>query len=147
MNTLQKSGGAYGTTAPVGNPLNVTHAGGDCCGPATPARGVTRFVPAWLGGSRGMIVAAVAIVGAGLALGWPTVVALGVAPILLSVLPCAVMCALGLCMMGKGRQANPPQGFAFQAPPEDRTTALASAGEAALAPSPNAFGREPARLS
>jgi hypothetical protein len=47
---------------------------------------------------------AVAIAGGGAALGWPWLVAVGAAPIILSVLPCAVMCALGLCMMGKHGQ-------------------------------------------
>ena len=33
--------------------------------------------------------------------GWGWLVAAGLAPILLSTLPCLVMCALGLCMMGR----------------------------------------------
>ena len=39
--------------------------------------------------------------GGGLALGgWGWLVAAGLAPIILSLLPCLVMCGLGLCMMG-----------------------------------------------
>jgi hypothetical protein len=42
-----------------------------------------------------MIVLAVVI---GAALNWSWLVAVGIAPLLLTVLPCAVMCGLGLCM-------------------------------------------------
>ncbi|WP_128943312.1 hypothetical protein [Bradyrhizobium zhanjiangense] len=35
---------------------------------------------------------------AGTAFGWNWLVAAGIAPVLLSVLPCLVMCGLGLCM-------------------------------------------------
>lgn len=54
----------------------------------------------WLSGRRGML-----IVGGGLALGgvgfgWSWLVAAGIAPIILGVLPCVAMCALGLCMKG-----------------------------------------------
>ncbi len=53
-------------------------------------------------GTLGFIILAAVIVAAGLALNWNWVVAIGLAPILLAALPCAVMCALGLCMMPKG---------------------------------------------
>ena len=39
------------------------------------------------------------IIGAGLYLNWPAVVALGLAPFILTFAPCALMCALGLCAM------------------------------------------------
>jgi hypothetical protein len=52
-------------------------------------------------GTRGLIILAAAMVAAGLALNWSWVVAIGLAPILLAALPCAAMCALGLCMMPK----------------------------------------------
>jgi len=61
---------------------------------------------------------------AGLALGWDWIVAAGMAPLVVSVLPCVAMCALGLCAMrgnakpchggdkaepkAADRQANPP---------------------------------------
>lgn len=51
-----------------------------------------------LGGQRGLLaIAAVALV-AGIALNWSWLVAAGIAPLLLSALPCVAMCALGLCM-------------------------------------------------
>jgi hypothetical protein len=64
---------------------------------------LSKFVPAWLGGRRAAILGAVAVAGGGMALGWPWLVAIGAAPLLLSLLPCAIMCGLGLCMMGKGK--------------------------------------------
>lgn len=55
-----------------------------------------------LGGRRGLILLAVAVLGAGAALNWGWLVAIGVAPILLALAPCAVMCAVGLCAMKGG---------------------------------------------
>lgn len=57
----------------------------------------------WLGGRRGLVILAIVVLGAGLWLNWGWLVSLGIAPLILSVLPCAAMCALGLCMHGKGR--------------------------------------------
>lgn len=52
----------------------------------------------YLGDRRGLIAAGAVIAIAGLAFNWTWLVAVGVAPLLLSVLPCVAMCALGLCM-------------------------------------------------
>ncbi|QND64685.1 hypothetical protein HB777_12855 [Mesorhizobium loti] len=52
----------------------------------------------YLGGRRGQIAAGAVIAIAGLAFNWTWLVAAGIAPLLLSVLPCVAMCALGLCM-------------------------------------------------
>lgn len=73
------------------------------------------YLPTWLRGSRGITLGAVALAVGGAALGWPWLVALGVAPILLSLAPCAVMCALGLCMMGKGSKSTASQDATTQA--------------------------------
>ena len=48
------------------------------------------------------ITLALAAVGLGLFFGWGWLVAVGVAPLLISAAPCVLMCALGLCMMRKG---------------------------------------------
>lgn len=57
----------------------------------------------YLGRRRVLVPAAMAIVGGGLLLNWNWLVAAGVAPLLLIVLPCGAMCALGMCMKhGKG---------------------------------------------
>ena len=45
-----------------------------------------------------LVAAALAIVTAGIAMNWSALVAAGIAPLIISALPCAVMCALGLCM-------------------------------------------------
>ena len=53
------------------------------------------------------------IIGAGLYLNWPAVAALGLAPLILTFAPCAVMCALGLCAMSARKNMaggkRPPQ--------------------------------------
>ena len=57
------------------------------------------------------VVATIAVVtGLGLYLNWPTVVALGLAPLVLTFAPCAMMCALGLCGMtsNKNRSGSKP---------------------------------------
>jgi hypothetical protein len=56
----------------------------------------------YLGGRRGFIILAAVAIIAGLALNWSWLVAAGIAPILLGVLPCLAMCALGLCMHRAG---------------------------------------------
>ena len=63
-------------------------------------RSVFAIVRAWAGSRLGLIlIAGVAIV-AGLGFNWSWLVAAGIAPLILGLLPCAAMCALGLCMMG-----------------------------------------------
>lgn len=52
----------------------------------------------YLQGRRGLLILGGVIAGAGLALSWSWLEALGVASVLLTLLPCAAMCALGLCM-------------------------------------------------
>jgi hypothetical protein len=56
----------------------------------------------YLGGRRGLIVLAVAAVGIGLYFSWGWLAAVGAAPLLLALAPCAAMCALGLCMGRSG---------------------------------------------
>ena len=51
-----------------------------------------------LRGRRGLIAATVVLALPALWLGWPWLAAAGVAPLLIAVAPCAVMCGLGLCM-------------------------------------------------
>ena len=52
----------------------------------------------YLGGRRTLFILAAALIAGGIALNWGWLVAAGLAPILIALLPCAVMCALGLCM-------------------------------------------------
>ena len=52
----------------------------------------------YLGGRRGLLILAGLALLTGLALNWSWLVAVGITPILIAVLPCLAMCALGLCM-------------------------------------------------
>ena len=52
----------------------------------------------------GLIAALVlALIGAGLWLNWGWVAAIGAAPLILALAPCAVMCGLGYCAMCKSK--------------------------------------------
>lgn len=61
--------------------------------------------PPWMTNRRIVLVSGVGALGAGLALNWGWLTAGGIAPILLSLAPCAAMCALGLCMRGRGAKS------------------------------------------
>ncbi len=60
----------------------------------------------YLGARGGIIVLALAVAGIGLYLGWGWLTAVGIAPVLLALAPCAAMCALGLCMNKGGGKAS-----------------------------------------
>jgi len=60
----------------------------------------------FLTGRRGLFLLAGVAIAAGLALNWGWFLALGVAPILIKVLPCLVMCGLGLCMSRAAGRAS-----------------------------------------
>jgi hypothetical protein len=81
-----------------------------------------RPIWSWLGNRMALGIAGTAVTVAGLALGWDWLTAIGAAPLILTAAPCLVMCALGMCMMGKGRQgsAGPEtqQGAQPTAPPQ-----------------------------
>ena len=50
-----------------------------------------------------VVVSVALIMGIGLYLKWPAIVALGFAPLILTLAPCALMCALGLCAVAGSR--------------------------------------------
>jgi len=58
-----------------------------------------RTIRRYLGNRRLLLVAAIVALVAGATLNWGWLVALGVAPALLSLLPCLVMCGVGVCCM------------------------------------------------
>jgi hypothetical protein len=66
----------------------------------------TSRVRPYLKNRRTLIFLAVGVLGAGAALNWGWLVAIGVAPMLLALAPCAAMCALGLCMKGGGKSCS-----------------------------------------
>ena len=76
-----------------------------CC--ATPDKAASSRLPAWATRNRLMMAGGAVVIG-GLALNWGWLTAIGVAPILLAVAPCAIMCALGLCMMGMKKTSAAP---------------------------------------
>lgn len=94
-----------------------------------------------LRGRRGLIAAAIALAVPAFWLGWPWLVAAGLAPLLLAVAPCAVMCALGLCMHRAGSrsgigsseatEASPPQAQLASAEPESQFSPSSASGCAA----------------
>jgi hypothetical protein len=58
------------------------------------------------GGWRGWLMLALALVVGGLAFNWSWLTAVAVAPLFLSLAPCALMCAFGLCMRGGGPKCS-----------------------------------------
>jgi len=62
----------------------------------------------YLGGRRGLIVLTVVVLGAGAFFNWGWLVAVGIAPLLVALAPCAAMCALGLCMNKMGGKSCSP---------------------------------------
>lgn len=66
------------------------------------AASIAGLLRRYLGGRRGLILLAVAVLGIGAFLNWGWLVAAGIAPLLIGLAPCAVMCALGLCMNKTG---------------------------------------------
>lgn len=56
-------------------------------------------LPAWATRNR-LMMAGSAVVFGGIALNWGWLTAIGLAPILLALAPCGIMCALGFCAMG-----------------------------------------------
>jgi hypothetical protein len=83
-----------------------------------PSGGLLR---SWISDWRVLGIAGLVVTGAGLGLGWSWFTAVGIAPIIVSTAPCLVMCALGVCMMGKSRQALSGQPSAAPIEPPTRT--------------------------
>ncbi|RUW60709.1 hypothetical protein [Mesorhizobium sp. M7A.F.Ca.US.008.03.1.1] len=74
--------------------------------------GIFSTIRSRLANRRIIILLAAAGVAGGLGFNWSWLVAAGVAPLLLSVLPCVAMCALGLCMhRATGRSCSSEDAF------------------------------------
>ena len=56
--------------------------------------------PQWMTRRRLLLAGVTVVIGSGMALNWGWLTAAGLAPILVSLAPCGVMCGLGLCMKG-----------------------------------------------
>ncbi len=90
---------------------------GACCASASamPPRGVLQF---WISDRRVLAVAGLVLAGSGLALGWSWLTAIGVAPLIVSVAPCLVMCAVGACVMCRSNPgATTPSASPIDPPP------------------------------
>jgi hypothetical protein len=62
----------------------------------------------YLGSRRKLMVLAGITIVAGLTFNWSWLVAAGIAPLLISVLPCVAMCAIGVCCMKKSAGQSIP---------------------------------------
>ena len=93
-----------------------------------PVQTLQDFIRPWFSGRRGLIIGGIAIVAAGLALGWNWLTAIGAAPIILSLAPCAAMCALGACAMMRGNSSCAKSGSLDPAKPPETTSAPAQSG-------------------
>jgi fatty acid desaturase len=65
---------------------------------ASPVRDLRHAARYYFGNRTALAILAIVAIAAGLALNWSWLVAAGIAPVLLTALPCLVMCGLGLCM-------------------------------------------------
>lgn len=74
-------------------------------------------LPPWLTKQRAIILIGGAAILAGSALNWGWLTAVGAAPILLALLPCAAMCALGLCMKGSSKNTCSAGSASIAEPP------------------------------
>ncbi|QRM34685.1 hypothetical protein [Microvirga sp. VF16] len=70
------------------------------------SRDVGLYLRHQLRGPRARVAAAITLAVPALWLGWPWLVAVGVAPLLVSFAPCAIMCALGLCVSHTCKKAD-----------------------------------------
>ena len=92
-----------------------------CCAPASAMHRSGGLLRSWISDWRVLGVAGLAVTGTGLGLDWDWLTAVGITPIIVSTAPCLIMCALGVCMMGKSRQALSGQPSAAPIEPPTRT--------------------------
>lgn len=107
---------------------------------------VDRLRSYW-GGRRGLLALGAGALALGVGLNWGWLAAVGVAPVLIALLPCAAMCALGLCMprMMKKPSGTPEaaRDITLQATPVAPTSRLRLASSGTL-PAPPFAARQPA---
>jgi hypothetical protein len=73
---------------------------------------ILRYLRYQLRGRRGLVATGFGIGAAALWFGWPLLAAAGLAPILIALAPCAIMCVVGVCTMkacstGSAPKADP----------------------------------------
>lgn len=72
----------------------------------SPRNNLVERLRSYWGGRRGLLALGAGALALGVGLNWGWLAAVGVAPVLLAVLPCAAMCALGLCMPGMMKKSS-----------------------------------------
>jgi len=82
----------------------------------------------------GLLVLATSAVTVGLFFNWHALVVAGIAPVLISALPCVAMCALGLCMGGGGVKKSCSHSTADQPPISGTDQALEKTAGSAVDP-------------
>ena len=92
-----------------------------CCAPASSTQSSRSVLRSWISDWRVLGVAGLAVTGSGLGLGWNWLTAVGIAPIIVSTAPCLIMCALGVCMMGRGHEAASTEPASGAVEPSRRT--------------------------
>ena len=117
------------TTSISGRTVSETSLSGD----------IGRYLRYQLRGRRGLIVASVGLALPALWFGWPWLVMAGIAPLIIAFAPCAIMCALGVCMMGKsckkseaGSAASPATDAAFVQAPDAPKLLTSTSSDAAV---------------
>jgi hypothetical protein len=84
--------------------------------------------------SNSLVLVTLAVLAGAATLNWGSLVAAGVAPLLLAVAPCAAMCALGLCMSrmgGKSCSTTAPHEAAHHAAVHEKHPEERKQGQAA----------------
>ena len=105
-----------------------TAAAQECCAAAAKS--------GWQNPRNVLITAAIAGGAGALVLGWNWLVAAGLATFIIALAPCAVMCALGLCMNRQGKSDQPAAGTPAAAPRPDAQAVKAQALGEPNAPAP-----------
>jgi hypothetical protein len=86
-----------------------------------------------LNGRTGLLVLGAGVAALGLTFSWSWLVAVGLAPLLLAVLPCAAMCALALCANRAGGRSCASEQAQAETPPPARSVHTLEASESAPA--------------
>ena len=100
---------------------------------ASLGRDFARYFRYRFGGRRGLITAAIVLMAPALWLGWPWLVAAGLAPLIIAMAPCAVMCAVGACAMG-GKSCKKSEADGAAASAADASSVSTAAAPKPLTP-------------
>ncbi|SRR5260370_111249 len=96
---------------------------------AWPSKTARDLIRSCIASRWGLIISGTAIVVVGLALGWNWLTAVGLAPLIISVAPCLIMCALGMCMMSRGSPSSATQSSVDQEKLVEPTPTTTQSGE------------------